>query len=89
MYEGEFTHEGDLCTFEVLVARFFAGDDALVRIGHVIHDLDFKEAKFKRTETPGIGGLMKGLASAHKSDEVRLERGRVIFDDLYEYFRRA
>jgi len=89
MYEGKFTHEGDLCTFEVLVARFFAGDEALARIGQIIHDLDFKEAKFKRPETAGIGGLMEGLASAHKSDEIRLERGGIIFDDLYEYFRRA
>ena len=88
MFEGEFTHEGDLCSFEVLSKRFFPEDQALVHIGKVIHDLDFKDAKFKKPETAGIGGLMEGLAAAHKSDEARLERGKAIFDDLYEYFRR-
>ncbi|MCA1961281.1 MAG: chromate resistance protein [Desulfomonile sp.] len=88
MYEGEFTHEGSLCTFEALVARLFSRNQALAQIGQIIHDLDFKEAKFNKPETPGIGALIDGLASAHKSDEVRLERGSVIFDDLYEYLRR-
>jgi len=88
MYEGEFTHEGDLCTFEIFVKRLFSGDEALLRIGQIIHDLDLKDAKFKKPETTGIGGLMEGLASAHKSDEARLERGGAVLDDLYEYFRR-
>ena len=49
MFEGEFTHEGDLCSFEVLSKRYFPEDQALVHIGKVIHDLDFKDAKFKKT----------------------------------------
>ncbi len=88
MFEGEFTHEGDKCTFEVLSKRFAADDPALAEIGKVIHDLDLKDAKFKKPETPGIGGLMEGLASTHKSDEIRLERGIAILDHLYHYFRR-
>ncbi len=88
MFEGEFTHEGDLCTFEVLVKQLFPTDQALAEIGKIVHDLDFKDSKFKKPETAGIGGLMNGLASAHKSDETRLERGGAILDNLYEYFRR-
>ena len=88
MFEGEFTHQGDLCSFEVLVKQFFPADQALAEVGKIIHDLDFKDSKFKKSETAGIGGLMNGLASAHKSDGMRLERGSAIFDDLYEYFRR-
>jgi hypothetical protein len=88
MFEGEFTHEGDLCSFEVLVKHFFPADQALTEIGKIIHDLDFKDSTFKKPETDGIGGLMDGLASIHKSDEARLDRGKAIFDDLYEYFRR-
>ena len=89
MFEGEFTHEGDLCSFEGMVKRFFSGDQALVEIGKIVHDLDMKDAKFKKSETAGIGGLLAGLASIHNSDEARLERGKAIFDDLYEYFRCA
>ncbi len=71
MFEGEFTHEGDLCSFEVLVKQFFPSDQALTEMGKIIHDLDFKDAKFKKPETAGIGGLMDGLASIHKSDETQ------------------
>jgi hypothetical protein len=87
MFEGEFTHDGDLCSFEVLVKQFFPFDKALMEIGEIIHDLDFKDSKFNKHETAGIGGLLKGLISAHKSDETRIERGSAIFDHLYEYFR--
>jgi hypothetical protein len=88
MFEGEFTHEGDLCSYEVLVKQFFQADQALIEISKIIHDLDLKDTKFKQSETSGIGGLITGLASAHKSDETRLESASIIFDNLYEYFRR-
>ncbi len=88
MFEGEFTHEGDFCSFEVLVKRFFGANKALVEIGKIVHDLDMKDAKFKSPQTPGISALLEGLASAHKSDEARLERGAALFEGLYEYFRR-
>jgi hypothetical protein len=88
MFEGEFSHERDRCSFEVLVKQFLAFDFALKEIGEIIHDLDFKDSKFNKNETAGIGGLLIGISSAHETDEARLERGRAILDDLYEYFRR-
>jgi len=88
MFEGEFTHEGDFCSFEVLVKDFFPADQALKEMAKVIHDLDFKDSKFNRAETDGIGAIMEGLASTCKTDEARLERGAALFEDVYEYFRR-
>jgi hypothetical protein len=88
MFEGEFTHEGERCTFETLVELYFSSDHALVQIGHIIHDLDFKESKFGKLETIGIGSIIDGLTLTHRSDEARLKRGSAILDDLYEYFRR-
>jgi len=88
MFEGEFTHEGDLCTFEVLVQRFAVKDKALAEIGKIVHDLDLKEAKFKRTETAGVSALLDGIVASRKPDEARLDRGSALFDDLYEFFRR-
>jgi hypothetical protein len=88
MFEGEFTHEGDLCTFEALVQRFAVHDRALVEIGKIVHDLDLKENKFKRPETPGVSALLDGIVASRKPDDARLERGSALFDDLYEFFRR-
>jgi hypothetical protein len=88
MFEAEFTHEGDKCSFEVLVDRMGFIDPALKLIAEIIHDIDLKDSKFEREETTGIERLITGIAMAHKDDEVRLQRGAAVFDDLYEYFKR-
>ena len=85
---GEFTHEGDRCTFETLVARLGLGDPAVLQIAEIVHDIDLKDAKFGRAEAAGILQLVDGLALAHADDLDRLDRGFALFDDLYESFRR-
>jgi len=88
MFEAEFTHDGDLCTFEVLVSRLGIDDRALVPIAEIVHDIDLKDSKFDRPETSGIDRLIAGIAMGHRDDESRLERGSAVFDGLYEYFSR-
>jgi hypothetical protein len=88
MYEGEFTHEGDHCTFEVLTARAGLNDPALTAIGEIVHDIDLKDTKFARVEASGIASVIESIAAANKDDERRLERGAAVLDDLYELFRR-
>lgn len=88
MFEAEFTHEGDRCTFEVLIGRLGLTDPALRPIAEMVHDIDLKDSKFGRQETAGVDRLIAGIAMAHKDDETRLSRASAMFDDLYEYFRR-
>jgi hypothetical protein len=83
MFEAEFTHEGEQCTFEVLAQRFGLRDPALSAIAEIVHDIDLKDAKYGREEAPGIGQLMAGIAAAHADDEERLRRGTALFEDLY------
>ena len=88
MSEAEFTHEGDLCTFEVLVRRFRGQDPALVQLGEIVHDIDLKDGKFARPEAPGLERLIAGIVMRHAGDEVRLQEATAFFDSLYESFRR-
>lgn len=88
MFDGEFTHEGDLCSFEMFVKRFFPKDRALKEIGRIVHDLDLKDGKFGKPETAGVGSLIEGIALAHKTDEDRLKAGRAVLDHLYASFNR-
>jgi len=83
MFEAEFTHEGDLCTFEVLLDRFGLAEPALRSIAEIVHDVDVKDAKYGREEAPGVGQVVNGIAAAHPDDEARLGRGTALFDDLY------
>jgi hypothetical protein len=88
MFDAEYTHEGDKCTFEVLLGRFDLGDPALAALGEIIHDIDLKEKKFGREETTGIDRLIVGIAMANSEDEARLAISASVWDGLYEYFKR-
>jgi hypothetical protein len=88
MFEAEFTHEGDRCTFEVLVQRFGLKDPGLGPIAEIVHDIDLKDGKFDRPDTEGVARMIAGLALAHREDEARLEHGAQLFEHLYHYFRR-
>jgi len=88
MFEADYTHEGDRCTFEVLMERIGLNDTALIPIAEIVHDIDLKDSKFGRQETLGIERLIAGICMAQKDDEARLARGAAVFDDLYEYFKR-
>ena len=85
---GEFTHEGDRCTFETLLARLALADPALAQIAEIVHDIDLKDGKFGRADAAGIAQLVTGIALAHPDDLDRLDRGFALLDDLYESFRR-
>ena len=88
MFGGELTHEGDRCTFEVLLARAGPDDPALRAIAELVHDLDLKDGRFARPETAGLGALVEGLCAATGDDAERLARGAALLDDLHAYFRR-
>ncbi len=86
MFEGEFTHRGDRCTFEVLIALAAPADPALAAIGEIIHDIDLKDAKYGRAEAAGIRSLIVGIAASSNDDSQRLARGATLLDDLYGSF---
>ena len=88
MFDVEFTHEGDLCTFEVFLDRLNIGDNALRRIAEIIHDIDLKESRFGRPETAGIALIVNAICTKHKEDFDRIERGTILFDDLYDFFKK-
>ncbi|MET0556835.1 MAG: chromate resistance protein ChrB domain-containing protein [Vicinamibacteria bacterium] len=85
MFEAEFTHEGDQCTFEVLLRRFGLTDRALRHVGEIVHDVDLKDGKFGREEAAGIGQLIAGVSMRHADDQARLRDGAAIFDSLYAF----
>jgi hypothetical protein len=83
MYDAEFTHEGALCTFEVLLARLENDDPALRLIADMVHDIDLRDAKFGREETSGFTAMITGVCLQHREDDARLEAGSVLLDALH------
>jgi hypothetical protein len=88
MFDAEFTHEGDRCTFEVFAERLSIREPGIRALAEIIHDIDLKDAKFARPETPGVAAAIAGLCAQHRADELRLEMGFALFDHLKTHFSR-
>jgi hypothetical protein len=90
MYQAAgFRHEGDLCTFEVLQARFGVRDAAVSRIAEIVHDVDLKEDHYRSPHAATVASLVEGLRASIPGDLELLEQGIVVFEALYQSFRPA
>ncbi len=83
---GEFSHHGENCTFETLLEIFQIKDKALGEIAEIVHDIDLKDGKFKRTEAEGIDTIVRALSDLTANDRKTLEVGSVLLDALYTRF---
>lgn len=83
MQGAEFTHSGELCTFEVMVSAFAIKDKAVKRMAQVVHELDIKDGKYQAPEARGIEDLLVGLRKTTRDDHELLDRGIHIFEMLY------
>ncbi len=89
MYDVEFSHRGDRCTFEVLSQRFGIADPAVGHLGRLVHDLDLRESRYNLPEAGTVGRLIEGLRQAYQRDDELLEQGIVLFEALYRAFASA
>lgn len=87
MFEVEFSHQGEDCTFETLVKRFGLADRAVRKLAEMVHDTDLEDGKFQTTECVGIDQVLKGWAKGGLSDEELLKRGGECFDALYQQLK--
>jgi hypothetical protein len=87
MFEVEFSHHGEDCTFETLVKRFGLADKAVLKMAEMVHDADLQDGKFQAAECLGIDRLLKGWAKAGLADDELLARGTECFEALYQSLR--
>jgi hypothetical protein len=83
MSEAEFTHRGDLCTFEVLLAWSGVRDPGLKRMAMIIHDLDLNDSRHQRPETAGVACTIAGITARIASDTERIAVASAFFDSLH------
>ncbi len=83
MFEGEFTHVGDECTFETLLKRFNLRDRRLLQLGELVHDADLGDNKFGRPEGRAVDLILIGWGKMEWRDEKILQKGWELFDALY------
>ena len=84
MFDADFTHHGEDCTFETMLKRFGLGDvKGLRELGEIVHDIDLKDDKFQRLEAGGVKAIVDGLSETFPDDRKRLQQASVIFDGLF------
>jgi len=88
MLEGDFSHDGEDCTFETLIRRFGIQDKVARKIAEMVHDADLDDDKFQRSECIGIDRVLKGWGREGISDQEILRRGFQCFDALYTFLQR-
>jgi hypothetical protein len=88
MFDVEFSHHSESCTFETLIERFGIRDRAVLKIAELIHDADLEDDKFHRIEGFGVEQIFKGWAKRGCTDQEILAKGFECFDGLYAQFKR-
>lgn len=86
MFDVEFSHHGDHCTFETLCSVFGIADEAVQRIAAIVHDLDLKDGRFGPAEAPTVATMIEGLQLANSEDDRLLSEGMTLFESLYRSF---
>ena len=82
----EFSHQGNLCTFEVMLRAFQLDDPALLLLAEIVHEIDLRDAHYARPETTGIDSILSGWLLAGVPDDDLEARGIALFEGLYAAF---
>ena len=84
--QGEITHEGPLCTFEVMLERFELHSEALTRMARVIRAADTNQIE-TIPQAAGLLALSIGLSKLYRNDNTQLAAGMTLYDMLYLWAR--
>ena len=86
MRGAEYSHEGELCTFQVMLARHqLTADPGLVEMGRIIADVDVPPRHGRRPEAAGIDAVLRGLQQTVPDDHEKLRLTTPLYDALYAY----
>ena len=82
----QFSHRGELCSFDAFIADFAIDDAALAELAPIVRGAD--TGKHALTpQSPGLLAICLGLSLNYSDDHAMLEQGMVIFDALYAWIR--
>jgi hypothetical protein len=76
------------CSFETFLRRFDLTDPVLWHLARVVHEADLDDERYDAPEARGLDVVMRGLSMVVDDQRV-LDLTTVLFDGLYEFYRRA
>ncbi len=80
------THRGDLCTFDAMVADFGLSTPAMERLATVVRAADTDRHDLA-PQAAGLLALSVGLSRLYRDDLAQLDAGMAMYDALYRWAR--
>jgi hypothetical protein len=80
----EYTHEGEMCTFDYIVKRHGINDQAVVKIANIVRGADTDRFDLA-SQSAGLWAISAGLSYNYQDDYEMLNIGMKIYDALYSW----
>jgi rhodanese-related sulfurtransferase len=84
----EFSHEGDLCSFDAFIRHFRLRDPALEELALIVRGADTGRLDLA-PQAAGLLAVSLGLSLNHANDHEMLERGMAVYDALYSWCKKG
>ena len=82
----QFSHRGELCSFDAFIADFAIDDPALAELALIVRGADTGKPGLT-PQSPGLLAISRGLSLNYADDHAMLEHGMVVYDALYAWIR--
>ncbi|MFI0847419.1 chromate resistance protein ChrB domain-containing protein [Mesorhizobium sp. IMUNJ 23232] len=83
-----YSHRGEDCTFDTLIAEFGLSDPALLHLARIVRGADTARLDLE-PQAAGLLAISLGLSATEQDDLAQLEKGMVLYDALYGWCRHA
>jgi hypothetical protein len=80
------SHHRGHCTFYTMLREYGLHDPVLQRIARVVDEADTVQEVSLEPAAAGLDLICRGIRLTSSSDQIALERGRLIYDALYAQF---
>jgi hypothetical protein len=82
----EYTHVGELCSFDAFLTRYQLTDPALQQLAAIVRGADTSRLELT-PQSAGLYALSLGLSHNFSDDHEMLKHGMVMYDALYAWCR--
>lgn len=82
MSEAEFSHTGNLCSFETMIRAFDLDASGLSLLAEIVHEIDLQDERYFHPEITGVEAILKGWAQLDLPDTELEKRGIALFEGL-------
>lgn len=80
----EFTHEGELCSFDAFLKKYRLDEPALQHLAQIVRGADTARLDLF-PQSAGLYAISLGLSQTFADDHEMLRHGLVIYDALYAW----